>query len=66
MKKEHLGITKAQFDAYVKVQQRGLYNMVMDGPSAMRAARLDPVTYWSIICNYGALRSAFYGKEAAK
>lgn len=66
MKTEHLGITKAEFDAYRKVQFKGRFNMVMEASSAMRSARLDSGTYWFIVNNYEALQNAFYGKGNGK
>lgn len=62
MKTEFWGITKAEFDAYRRVQFRGRYNMVMEASAAMRSARLDHGTYWFIVNNYEALQKAFYGK----
>ena len=51
--------TKEQFEAYVKVQRSGKYNMVMDGRAAAREAGLDIITYMSIISNYSSLKKLY-------
>lgn len=53
--------SKDEFEAYVKVQQSGRFNMIMDGEKAANAAGLDIGTYWSVIDHYREL-NALYGK----
>ena len=52
-------ITKAQFDAYVAVQMKGDYNMVMEARQAQIAAGLTAEQYWTIIQHYAELKAKF-------
>ena len=45
-------ITKEQFEAYVKVQKSGKYNMLTQAYTAMLEAGLDEETYFEIIRDY--------------
>ena len=52
--------TKEQFEAYVKVQRSGKYNMIMDWRAAAKEAGLDSMTYMIIISYYLASSSATF------
>ena len=55
-------ITKAQYDAYNRVRDEGLYNMVMEARSAQIRAGLDKDIYWTIISHYSDLMKKFGSK----
>ena len=51
--------TKEQFEAYVKVQQSGRWNMFMNAREAAKEAGLDLDTYFAVIKNYSKLAAKF-------
>ena len=51
--------TKEQFEAYVKVQRSGKYNMIMDWRAAAKEAGLDSMTYMIIISYYSDLKKLY-------
>ena len=51
--------TKEQFEAYVKVQRSGKYNMIMDWRVAAKEAGLDSMTYMIIISYYSDLKKLY-------
>lgn len=59
-------ITKDEFDAYVRVQMGGQYNMIMDAVAAMEDAGLDEDTYFAIIKNYGYLKQKYGRSESLR
>ena len=52
-------ITKEMFEAYVAVQMKGDFNMVMEANKARRAANLSEEEYWTIIQHYAELKKKF-------
>jgi hypothetical protein len=50
---------KEQFEAYVKVQQSGRWNMFMDAKEAAKEAGLDLDTYFEVLTNYSFLANKF-------
>ena len=46
------------FKAYVDVQARGIYNMIIDWQRAAQAAKLTRKQYQFVIDNYSDLRNA--------
>ena len=52
-------ITKEMFEAYVAVQMKGDFNMVMEANQARRAANLSEEEYWTIIQYYAELKEKF-------
>ena len=50
-------ITKEQFEAYVSVQETGMFNMF--DPRAREAAGLGKAEYMSIIKNYDKLETKY-------
>lgn len=51
--------TREQFEAYVKVQRSGRWNMIMDAKNAAREAGLDLDIYFAVIKNYSKLAAKF-------
>ena len=51
--------TREQFEAYVKVQQSGRWNMLMNAREAAKEAGLDLDTYLAMIKNYSKLAAKF-------
>ena len=51
--------TKEQFEAYVKVQHSGRWNMFMNAREAAKEAGLDLDTYFAVIKNYSKLAAKF-------
>ena len=51
--------TREQFEAYVKVQRSGHWNMLMNAEEAAREAGLDLDTYFEVIKNYSKLAAEF-------
>ncbi len=51
--------TREQFEAYVKVQRSGRWNMLMNAEEAAREAGLDLDTYFDVIKNYSKLAAKF-------
>lgn len=51
--------TREQFEAYVKVQRSGHWNMLMNAEEAAREAGLDLDTYFAVIKNYSKLAAKF-------
>ena len=54
-------ITKAQWEAYKIIQDKGWYNML--SPEAVRASGLDKDVYFQIIEQYGELEEKFEGAD---
>ena len=52
-------VTREEWEAYKRVQESGRYNMVMEASKAMRSAKLDSETYWTIINNYAKLQKIY-------
>ena len=52
-------VTREEWEAYKRVQNSGRYNMVMEAHKAMRSAKLDSETYWSIVNNYEKLEELY-------
>ena len=52
-------VTREEWEAYKRAQNSGRYNMVMEAQKAMRSAKLDSETYWSIINNYEKLEKLY-------
>ena len=50
-------ITKSDWEAYITVQDSGLYNML--SPDAIRASGLDKDTYFAIVSDYDKLYEKF-------
>ncbi len=55
-----MDVTKNQFDAFMRVQMEGRFNMLM--PEAQSLTGLSNETYCAILDNYGALKDK-YGSE---
>ena len=53
--------SKEQFQAYTRVQKRGVYNMF--SPDAILATGLDKETYFDIIENYDDYTEKYEGEE---
>ena len=51
--------TREQFEAYVKVQRSGRWNMIMDAKNVAREAGLDLDTYFEVIMNYSKLAAKY-------
>lgn len=51
--------TKEQFEAYVKVQQSGRWNMLMNAREAAKEAGLDLNTYFGVLKNYSTLAAKY-------
>ena len=51
--------TKEQFEAYVKVQQSGCWNMLMNAREAAKEASLDLNTYFGVLKNYSTLAAKY-------
>ena len=54
-------ITKAQWEAYKIIQDKGWYNML--SPEAVRASGLDKDVYFQIIEQYDELEEKFKGAD---
>lgn len=52
--------TKEEFEAYVRVQQSGVYNMITDAPLAAEAAGLTFKTYMDVVENYSELAMLYH------
>ena len=50
-------ITKEEFEAFVKVQTSGMYNMF--DPEAIRETGLDKDTYLAVMKNYSELEEKY-------
>lgn len=50
-------MTKEKFEAYVKVQMSGRYNLVIDAHRAAAEAGLSLDDYMYIICHYTELKA---------
>lgn len=50
-------VTKEDFEAYLEVQQSGMYNMM--SPDAIMASGLDRNVYMEILSNYSELKEKF-------
>lgn len=51
--------TKEQFEAYVKVQQSGRWNMFMNAREAAKEAGLGLDTYFEVLKNYSTLAAKY-------
>ena len=52
-------ITRADWEAYIRVQKTGFYNMI--SPDAVRSTGLDKDTYFEIVKNYEKYEEKFEG-----
>ena len=52
-------ITRGEWEAYIRVQKTGYYNMLE--PDAVRSSGLDKDTYFEIVKNYELLEEKFEG-----
>ena len=52
-------VTKADWEAYIRVQKTGFYNMI--SPDAVRSTGLDKDTYFEIVKNYDRYEKQFEG-----
>ena len=52
-------ITRADWEAYIRVQKTGVYNMI--SPDAVRSTGLDKDTYFEIVKNYEKYEEKFEG-----
>ena len=59
-------VTKEQFEEYVKVQYKGLYNMITDWEEAIKGTSLNKDQWFYIIKNYNELADVIYPEVLEK